>query len=107
MHREVAFFLFAFGVFILEVYMLHATLGHKHFTSKMASKCWNALQFVGLKTFGVPSVNKSLLFGGKYSFQYDGPPIFGQIDLFVGHRQRVSNTRPSHEDQSGEEQNVL
>lgn len=64
--------------------MIQVALKHVHCSTKKARECWTALQFVGLKTFGVPAVNKSLLFGGKYSFQYDGPPISGQINLSVG-----------------------
>jgi hypothetical protein len=64
--------------------MIQVSHMHNSSNPKKAYECLNYLRLIGLNVAGVPAINKRLLFGGKYSFQYDGHPFTGQVDLYVG-----------------------
>ena len=45
--------------------------------------CWMTLQYVGLKTAGVPAIIKNKLDGGKVSMQMGGKPLTDLVTLRV------------------------
>jgi hypothetical protein len=61
--------------------MLHFTIKKDHAEDK--GNYWEALQFIGLETTGVPVMRRPLLFGGITSFQNGGNPFTGCKRLIV------------------------